>query len=114
MLAQVVDRRQALAHARVVGDADVAVLLLDRDVEIDAHEDAFAGDLEIADGEFGIKKRWAVWEFAGRIANARAVGKDKLFTGKGAAGAPIHRHAARPDQSLAPAGRRYPNANFER
>ncbi len=44
-----VERRNCFADARVLGD----FAAFERDVEIDADEDALARHLEIADGEFG-------------------------------------------------------------
>ena len=44
---QVVDGRDGGADARVVGDLAV----LERDVEVDADEDALAGDVDVADGQ---------------------------------------------------------------
>ena len=52
LLAQVIDRRQTFAHPRVVGNDDGAVAFLGRHIEIDADEDAFATDVEIAKGKF--------------------------------------------------------------
>src|SRR6266404_5590998 len=48
VLTQIIDRRQTFADARVVGDVDLAVALIDRDIEIDAHEHAFPADIDIS------------------------------------------------------------------
>jgi hypothetical protein len=47
VLLQVADRRQRGADAAVVGDAAVAV---ERHVEVDAHQRALAGNVDVADG----------------------------------------------------------------
>ena len=45
------DRRQGRGDALGVGD--LAGFLIQRDVEIDAHKDAFTGDVDVAKREFG-------------------------------------------------------------
>ena len=52
LFAQIIDRGQTFAHPRVVGYNDGAIAFLDRNVEINANEHAFATDLEIAKGKF--------------------------------------------------------------
>ena len=50
--------RQGLFDAGGVVDHHHSVLLLHRDVVIDAHQDAFAGDVQVADRKFG-HKNWS-------------------------------------------------------
>ena len=49
MLTQILDRGQGLADARVIGDHLPSVALLERHVEIHAHESAFAFDVDLAE-----------------------------------------------------------------
>ena len=53
-LQEVADGRDGGADARVVGDLAVR----ERDVEVDAHEDALAGDVRVADGQLVHVLRW--------------------------------------------------------
>ena len=52
VLPEILDGRQALAHAGVVGDDDFAVALFDGHVEINPNKHAFPAHLQIADREF--------------------------------------------------------------
>ena len=52
VFAQVIDRRQALAYARVIGDADLAAARLDRHIKIDSHQHAFPAHIKVAQREF--------------------------------------------------------------
>ena len=52
LFAEVIDRRQTFTHSRVVGDDDLAVAFLGRNIEIDAYQDAFAAHIEVANAEF--------------------------------------------------------------
>jgi hypothetical protein len=47
LLAEIIDRRQRLANSSVVGDFNFVAVLLNRDVEIDAHQDAFPANIDI-------------------------------------------------------------------
>src|ERR1700730_4371212 len=53
VLAQIIDRRQTLANARVISDLDLSVALLDRDIEIHPHEDAFPAHFDLSHGKLG-------------------------------------------------------------
>jgi hypothetical protein len=48
VLAQIIDRGQALADARVIRDHLPSVTLLERHVEIHAHESAFPFHIDLA------------------------------------------------------------------
>ena len=50
MLAQIIDRGQALANTRVIRDRLPSVALLERHVEIHAHEGAFSFHINLAQG----------------------------------------------------------------
>ena len=52
VLAQIINRRQTLADAGVVCDVNMIAVLLDRNVKIDAHQHAFAAEIEITKGQF--------------------------------------------------------------
>ena len=47
MFTQVINRRQALANTRVIGDADLAAARLDRHIKIDSDQNAFPADIKI-------------------------------------------------------------------
>jgi hypothetical protein len=50
---QELDGRQRLLNARGVRDHHLAVFLIERHVEIDAHKDAFSGKVEVTNGLLG-------------------------------------------------------------
>src|SRR5690242_16535358 len=52
LFAEVINRRQTLADPSVVGNDDLAIVLLSRDIEVDANQDALAAEIEIANGKF--------------------------------------------------------------
>ena len=51
VLAEVIDGRQTFADAGVVGDGDLAIAFLRRNVEVHSDQDALPADLQIAEGE---------------------------------------------------------------
>src|SRR5205823_2367139 len=54
---EILDRRQRLLDARVVGDDHVPILLVERHVEIHAHEAALPGHVNVANAFLGHKIR---------------------------------------------------------
>jgi hypothetical protein len=57
-LKHVLNGRQGRNNTLVVGDGTGGLVL--RDVKIDADENAFAGEIEIAKGHFGSSELWVV------------------------------------------------------